>query len=119
MKLERDTGSNPPTCCASLPVKPDDVLICMIDEWGKGEKEAFDCHITSIRKAGVDVCYLSGYRSRNDFVPWADVVARVDMTRPIIRVADGAFRGHFEVLSHNAVLSGGDRVRHSNTNQTL
>jgi hypothetical protein len=100
-------------------VKPDDVLICMIDEWGKGEKEAFDCHITSIRKAGVDVCYLSGYRSRNDFVPWADVVARVDMTRPIIRVADGAFRGHFEVLSHNAVLSGGDRVRHSNTNQTL
>ena len=58
-------------------MKPDDVLICMIDEWGKGEKEAFDCRITSIRKDGVDVCYLSGYRSRNDFVPWADVVARV------------------------------------------
>lgn len=77
----------------------------MIDEWGKGEQDAFDCHITSIRKDGVDVCYLSGYRSRNDFVPWADVVARVDKSRPWVQLEIG-FSGHFEVFSHNSEISG-------------
>lgn len=83
-----------------IPIKKSDVLICMIDEYRQGKKDAFDCHIISMKENGVDVCYLSGYRSRNDFVPWTDIVAKVDMEQPVILIADGAFRGHFTVFDH-------------------
>jgi hypothetical protein len=78
-----------------------DTLICMIDEWGRGEKQAFDGHVTWKNGRGVDVCYLSGYRSRNDFVEWKDVVAKLDMRCKRVSVADGAFEGHFRVFSQN------------------
>jgi hypothetical protein len=94
------SGSPSQPCCASS-INPKDVLICMIDEWNEGEKHAFDCYITGIRESGVDVCYLSGYRSRNDFVPWEDVVAKVDKSRPWVKLEIG-FSGHFEVFLHNA-----------------
>lgn len=80
-------------------IKVGDTLICMIDEWGRGEKSAFDGHVTWMNSRGVDVSYLSGYRSRNDFVPWADIVAKLDMSQPRVLVADGAFEGHFAVFS--------------------
>lgn len=76
-----------------------DTLICMIDEWSRGDKQAFDGHVTWKNERGVDVCYLSGYRSRNDFVEWKDVVAKLDMRCKRVRVADGAFEGHFRVFA--------------------
>lgn len=81
-------------------------LICMIDEWNRGDKQAFDGHVTRKNERGVDVCYLSGYRSRNDFVEWKDVVAKLDMRCKRVSVADGAFEGHFRVFaSQNAEVS--------------
>lgn len=76
-----------------------DTLICMIDEWNRGDKQAFDGHVTWKNERGVDVCYLSGYRSRNDFVEWQDVVAKLDMRCKRVSVADGAFEGHFRVFA--------------------
>ena len=76
-----------------------DTLICMIDEWNRGDKQAFDGTVTWKNQRGVDVCYLSGYRSRNDFVEWKDVVAKLDLRCKRVRVADGAFEGHFQVFA--------------------
>ena len=78
---------------ASESVKVGDTVICMIDEWRKGSKECFDCSVLIKENKGVEVLYLSGYRSRNDFVEWDDVIAKVDMSQPLIHV--GAFEGHF------------------------
>lgn len=76
-------------------VKENNVIICMIDEWNNGDKSAYDCRAHTMNSEGVNVVYLSGYRSRNDFVKWEDVVAKVDKRKPEIIVANGAFKGHF------------------------
>ena len=75
-----------------------DILICMVEEYAEQGKEAFDCTITSIDDDSVDVLYLSGYKSRNDTVPFSDVVAKVDLKQPVSLVADGIFKGHFLVF---------------------
>lgn len=80
-------------------VKEGNVIICMIDEYRNNNKEAFDCNILSVNEKGADVVYLSGYKSRNDFVEWSDMVAKVDKRKPQITVADGTFTGHFAVFS--------------------
>lgn len=85
-------------------VKPSDTLICLIDEWGRGEKRAFDGYVTRVTAKGADVCYLSGYRSRNDHVPWGDVVAKVDNRRAWVDLREAVapdvnYTGHFLVFS--------------------
>ncbi len=82
-----------------LSIKDDDTIICMIDEWNEGRKFPFDCHILYRNSAGFDVVYLSGYRSRNDFVPLEDVIAKVDMDMPIVRIT--GFSGHFKVFDES------------------
>jgi len=80
-------------------VKVDDVVICLIDEWKTGKKTAFDCNVLSKNEKGVDVVYLSGYRSRNDFVEWDDIVAKVDKSLPWISLAkEYSFSGNFHVF---------------------
>ena len=74
------------------------VVICNIDEWSDGRVDTFDCNITDIREDGIDVIYLSGYRSRNDFVKWEDVLAKVDKRCTWKKV--GAFSGHFKLLDN-------------------
>jgi hypothetical protein len=76
-------------------VKEGDVVIAMIDEWRDGSVNAFDCNVLDINDKGVEVVYLSGYRSRNDFVEWGNVVAKVDKSKPVVSVANGTFSGHF------------------------
>lgn len=45
----------------------------------------------------VDMLWLEGYRSRNDTVPFEDIVAIVDLSiNDIVKI--GPFRGHFKVL---------------------
>lgn len=84
-----------PIAASPETVKEDNVIICMIDEFRNGKKEAFDCHVLYTNEKGAEVVYLSGYKSRNDFVEWADMVAKVDKRKPRITVADGTFSGHF------------------------
>lgn len=82
-------------------VKPDDTVICMIDEWNDGTKSAFDGAVISVDDEGVEVIYLSGYRSRNDKVKWEDVKAKVDERKPWVDLRkllspDVPFTGHFQ-----------------------
>lgn len=79
-------------------IKSGDVLICSIDEWRDGKPFNFDCHVLMKLNGGFDVVYLSGFRSRNDFVPYKDIIAKVDLTMPIVDI-DG-FSGHFKVFNH-------------------
>jgi hypothetical protein len=81
-------------------INKNNILICMIAEYRGEEKQAFDCHITSIEEKGINANYLSGYRSRNDFVPWKDIVAKVDKRKKIINLKDMGFRGKFEVFDN-------------------
>jgi hypothetical protein len=46
------------------------------------------------------VIYLDGYKSMNDFIPWSDVVAKYDESKP--RVKAGDYRGSFEVYGDYA-----------------
>lgn len=80
-------------------IKDNDIIICMIDEWNNGEKCPFDCHILTRNNKGFDVVYLSGYRSRNDFVPLENVIAKVDMDMPIVNIT--GFSGHFKVFDES------------------
>lgn len=91
-------------------VKVGDTLICLIDEWRRGKKDGFDGEVLSIDDDGVNVVYLSGYRSRNDHVPWEDIIARPCESEPYISLSPwGApFRGQFEVFQPTpaSVLTG-------------
>lgn len=88
-------------------IKVDDILIFSVDEYRDGDICQFDGHVQNIRDDGVDVIYLSGYRSRNDFIPWKDVIAKVDLEKPYISLGDHApYSGNFivfdEVTEQNA-----------------
>lgn len=75
-----------------------DTIICLIDEYRSGKKSAFDCHVLQKNERGVDVIYLSGYRSRNDFVEWAVILAKVDKSLPSVSLGNHGFSGHFNVF---------------------
>lgn len=91
--------------CVSI----DDVVICMIDEWKDGKKSPFDCHILSIEENGIDTLYLSGFRSRNDFVSWQDIIAKFDMSFPWVQLDQGfGFSGHFQVFKSKNEYEGAD-----------
>ena len=62
------------------------IVIFRVDEWGDGRKSEFDGHVISMNEKGVDVVYLSGYRSRNDFIEWEDIVAKVDKRRTWVKL---------------------------------
>lgn len=80
-------------------IKVDDVLIVNVDEYRDGDIHQFDGHVQKIRDEGVDVIYLSGYRSRNDFIPWKDVIAKVDLKKPYISLGERApYSGNFTVF---------------------
>ena len=79
-------------------LKVGDTVIFYVDEWGNGKKEVFDGNIVYISPKGYDILYLSGYRSRNDLVQAEDIIAKLDMTKPVIKVADGTFNGHFDTF---------------------
>ena len=64
-------------------------LICIVDD------EPIDGEVISVLDEGVDLCYLEGYKSRNEVVPWKDIVAKLDMRLPSISVGDGTYEGNF------------------------
>lgn len=76
-----------------------DTIIFRCDEWRDGRMCEFDGHVQGVRENGVDVLYLSGYRSRNNFIEWKDIIAKVDLSKPCVRLKDAPFSGHFHVFS--------------------
>ena len=95
MELETK-NSNALACQVDTLVMVGDTVICLIDEWRSGRKNSFDGTVLSKNEKGAEVVYLSGYRSRNDFVEWNDVVAKVDLQLP--RVSAHGFVGQFRVF---------------------
>ena len=80
-------------------IKKDDTVICKIDEWRDDNPSWFDGTVISKNKKGVDVLYLSGYRSRNDFVEWKDICAVVDMSLPWVSIPDVPYQGNFRIFN--------------------
>ena len=75
--------------------KEGDTVIFKVDEYRNGSVSEFDGHVLSKTDLGVDVVYLSGYKSRNDFIPWGDLIAKLDLSMPIITLKNAPFTGHF------------------------
>ena len=80
-------------------IKVGNTLIFKCDEYRDGHICEFDGTVQMISEKGVDMIYLSGYKSRNDFIPWKDIVAKVDKRLPYVYLKDIAFSGHLLVFS--------------------
>ena len=76
-------------------INVDNTIIFRCDEWRDGNISEFDGHVQSVREDGVDVVYLSGHRSRNDFIPFKDIIAKLDKRKPYISLKNAPYRGHF------------------------
>jgi hypothetical protein len=76
-------------------IKINNVIIFRCDEWRNGNKTEFDGHVQSVREEGVNVVYLSGYRSRNDFIPFSDIIAKLDKSRPHVKLKNAPYNGRF------------------------
>lgn len=72
-----------------------DIIIFRVDEFRDGNIQEFDGNVLFVNNKGVDVVYLSGYRSRNDFIPYKDVIAKLDKSMPSITLKNAPFTGHF------------------------
>lgn len=79
-------------------IKENDVIIFRVDEYRNGNPLEFDGHVLWVRHDGVEVLYLSGFRSRNDFIPWSDIIAKVDLRQPKVKLDNAPFSGHFVVF---------------------
>lgn len=81
-----------------------DTVIFRCDEYRDGRMTEFDGHVQTVSEKGVDVLYLSGHRSRNDFIEWKDIIAKLDMSKPRVTLDNAPFSGHFHVFSSQVVL---------------
>jgi len=61
-----------------------------------GYTNHYDGDVLGVAEDGVDVCYLEGYKSRNDRVPWENVLAKLDRSLPWIQLKCGVFNGNFK-----------------------
>ena len=85
-------------------IKKGDTVIFRVDEFRDGHITEFDGEVYSVSDRGVDVKYLSGYRSRDDLIPWSNVIAKVDMEMPYIQLKDAPYSGHFKEYSAEPTL---------------
>jgi hypothetical protein len=72
-----------------------DILICKIDEYNDGNSDYFDGNVIFVCEDGVELLYLSGYSSRRDFVPWKNIVAKVDKDKEWVDLGVIPYKGHF------------------------
>ena len=79
-------------------IKENDVIIFKVDEYRDGRMCEFDGNVLWVRHDGVEVIYLSGFRSRNDLIPWKNIIAKVDKSLPWIKLEDAPFSGNFLVF---------------------
>lgn len=79
-------------------IKVGDTIIFSCSEYNNGEFSEFDGTVLFVDKESVDVIYLSGYRSRNDSVKYKDIIAKVDISMPYIKLENAPYSGHFIVF---------------------
>jgi len=80
-------------------LKPGHTIVFKCDEYNNGEVSEFDGEVISVEDTGVHVIYLSGYKSRNDFIPWKDILAKVDKRKAYIQLPNAPYSGRFVVYS--------------------
>ena len=76
-------------------VKLNNTIIFNADEYRNGNIEQFDGHVQSINEKGVDVLYLSRCKSRNGFITWENVIAKLDKRKPYISLKKAPYKGFF------------------------
>jgi hypothetical protein len=76
-------------------LKVGNTIIFKCDEYNDGNPQEFDGQIQFIDENGVHVIYLSGHRSRNDHIPWENVLAKLDKRKPYITLSNAPYSGHF------------------------
>lgn len=77
-------------------VKCDDTIFFLVDEWHRGNKRMESGTILYKTDRYVSVVYLSGYRSRNDDIPYNDIYGRLDLTKPWVSIP--GWSGHIHLL---------------------
>ena len=72
--------------CSNL--KPGDQLAFMIKDVDTSREHAYYGTVTFVNVTAkkVDVCYLEGYKNRNDFIPFKDIVAKYDESGEDMRI---------------------------------
>jgi ABC-type branched-subunit amino acid transport system substrate-binding protein len=80
---------------SSINIKKGNVIVFNCDEYRNGNTSEYDGHVVSVCDKGVDVIYLSGYKSRNDFIKWKDILAKLDRRKPWIKLTNAAYKGQF------------------------
>lgn len=78
--------------------KEGDTIIFRVDEYRNGNVMEMDGNVLYQTPKGVEVLYLSGYRSRNDLIEWKDIIAKVDLSKPRVKLENAPFSGHFHVF---------------------
>lgn len=76
-------------------IKIDNTIIFNVDEYRDNHIVDFDGKVQNVSENGVDVIYVSGYKSRNDFISWKDIIAKLDMRRPYVKLKKSSFSRHF------------------------
>lgn len=59
-------------------LKPNDNVVFKADPYGEGREQYFDGHVVSVQDKIVFVCYLCGYKSMTDPIPYEKMVAKYD-----------------------------------------
>lgn len=77
-------------------INTDDILICTIDVHGDGRYHNYDCRVIRIDGNGVDTLYLEGYHSRNDYVSWDKIRAKLNDSKDCVEA--GEFNGRFQLF---------------------
>ena len=76
-------------------IKIGDEIIFYCDEYRDNNISEYNGSVQSIDALGVDVLYLSGFHSRNDSIPFSDIIAKVDAAVPRIKLKNAPYNGHF------------------------
>jgi len=76
-------------------IKVDNTVIFKCDEYRRGDIQEFDGNVQRVDDKGIDVIYLSGHKSRNDFIPYSDVLAKLDKRKPYVKLTNAPYSGHF------------------------
>lgn len=64
--------------CSEL--KQGDVVVFNVTVYADGKEETYDGNVISVNneRKTVSVCYLEGYKSRNDNIPFNKMIAKAD-----------------------------------------
>ena len=82
-------------------IKANDAIIFRASEFKDGSISEFNGNVLDVGVDGVEVVYLSGWRTRYDAIPYGDVIAKVDKDQLRIKLDNAPYSGHFLQFTNN------------------